>query len=185
MLFESLSLPGLTLITTKRYEDNRGFFCESFRADQFEAQIGTWRFVQDNHSKSEKRGTLRGMHFQRRPREQGKLVRVVRGAVLDVAADVRRGSPTYGKHVTVELNDANDRQLWIPPGFLHGFCTLSDETEVIYKVTDYYSPAHDACVAWNDPDLAIDWPVSPREAILSDRDAQAARLRDTELEFTF
>jgi dTDP-4-dehydrorhamnose 3,5-epimerase len=142
------------------------------------AAAGPVLFVQDNHSRSAQRHTLRGLHFQRPPRAQGKLVRVGRGAVLDVAVDVRHGSPHYGRHVVAELSDANGHQLWVPPGFLHGFVTLTDETDVLYKVTEYYSPDHDGAVRWNDPDIGIAWPADLSDPVLSAKDAAAPRLRD-------
>jgi dTDP-4-dehydrorhamnose 3,5-epimerase len=127
---------------------------------------------------SARKGTLRGLHFQKPPRAQGKLVRVLRGSIFDVAVDIRRGSPTYGRHVGVTLNATDGGQLWVPPGFLHGFCTLDDDTEVFYKVTSYYSPAHDAGVLWNDPALEIEWPVPPHAAFLSDKDQRHPRLAE-------
>lgn len=178
MLVETTILPGVLIITPKKHGDHRGFFSEVFRSDVFEAQAGPIRFVQDNHSRSAARGTLRGLHFQKPPRGQGKLVRVTRGAVLDVAVDIRQGSPTYGRHVAVELSEANWRQLWVPEGFLHGFCTLVDDTEVLYKVTDHYSPEHDAGVLWNDPDLGVAWPELEGGPVLSEKDRTAPRLRD-------
>ena len=141
--------------------------------------------MQDNHAFSASKGTVRGLHFQREPRAQGKLVRITRGAVLDVAVDVRHGSPTFGRYVAVELSAANWRQLWIPTGFLHGYCTLEDDTEIIYKVTDYYSATHDAGVLWNDPDLKISWPVNDADAVLSERDRVAPRLRDLPPMFSY
>lgn len=178
MVVDSTALDGLLILTPKRHEDLRGSFMETFRQDIFSAYAPGVAFVQDNHSVSSKRGTVRGLHFQRDPMAQGKLVRCTRGSILDVAVDVREGSPTYGQHVAVELSAANARQLWVPAGFLHGFCTLVDGAEVIYKVTSYYSPAHDAGVLWSDPDLAIAWPVAEGEAHLSPKDAAAPRLRD-------
>ena len=127
-----------------------------FRQDAFEAAAGPVAFVQDNHSRSQRKGVIRGLHYQAPPFAQGKLVRVTRGAVWDVIVDARRGSPTYGRHVGVELSDENWRQLWVPPGFLHGFCTLSEEVEFLYKVTAYYSAAHDGAVAFDDPALGVD-----------------------------
>ena len=176
MNIERLALEGPLLIEPKRIGDSRGFFSETFRADRFEAAAGPVRFVQDNHSLSARKDTVRGLHYQKAPRGQGKLVRVLRGAILDVAVDARHGSPTLGKHVVVELSADNWRQLYVPDGFLHGFCTLTDEVEVVYKVTDYYSPEHDAGVRWNDPDLSIDWPIA--EAIVSDKDRLAPLFRD-------
>lgn len=176
MNIERLALEGPLLIEPKRIGDSRGFFSETFRADRFEAAAGTVRFVQDNQSLSARRGTVRGLHYQKAPRGQGKLVRVLRGAILDVAVDARRGSPTFGRHVAIKLSEDNWRQLYVPDGFLHAFCTLTDNVEVAYKVTDYYSPEHDAGVRWNDPDLAIAWPVE--EAIVSEKDRNAPLFRD-------
>lgn len=176
MRIAPLELPGLLLVEPRAICDERGAFCETFRADLFEAAAGPARFVQDNQSRSKLKGTVRGLHYQKAPRGQGKLVRVLRGAVLDVAVDARRGSATFGRHVAIELSETNRRQLYVPDGFLHGFCTLVDDVEVAYKVTDYYSPAHDAGVRWNDPDLAIAWPIG--EAILSPKDARAPWFRD-------
>jgi dTDP-4-dehydrorhamnose 3,5-epimerase len=132
--------------------------------------------VQDNQSLSTSKGTVRGLHYQKTPRGQAKLVRVLRGAILDVAVDARPGSPTFGRHVAVELSEANWRQLFIPEGFLHGFCTLTETVEVTYKVTDYYSPAHDAGVRWNDPELSIAWPVT--DALVSEKDRTAPLFRE-------
>ncbi|MGL5137658.1 MAG: dTDP-4-dehydrorhamnose 3,5-epimerase, partial [Beijerinckiaceae bacterium] len=155
MKFERFDIPDLLLIEPSRHGDERGFFSEVFRADLFEAEVGPVRFVQDNHSRSAARGTIRGLHFQKEPKAQGKLVRVTRGAILDVAVDIRQGSPTFGRHVAVELSESNWSQLWVPAGFLHGFCTLVDDVEVLYKVTCPYSREHDAGVRWNDPEIGI------------------------------
>ena len=185
MKVEQTALPGAILITPNRFGDERGFFSEVFRADIFERDVGAFSFVQDNHSLSARQGTLRGLHYQKEPAAQGKLVRVTRGAILDVAVDIRHGSPMFGRHIAVELDAKAGRQLWVPPGFLHGFCTLTDETEVIYKVTSHYSAQHDAGVAWNDPDLAIAWPSFGQGYVLSQKDAIAPRLRDIGIQFTF
>lgn len=178
MNIETFDIAGPLLITPVRHGDARGFFSEVFRQDVFLKAAGPVDFVQDNHSLSARRGTLRGLHFQAPPAAQGKLVRVTRGAVLDVAVDIRKGSSTYGRHVAVELSAENWRQLWVPPGFLHGFLTLTDSTEFLYKVTSHYSPAHDGAVVWNDPDIGIDWPIPEAELTLSDKDRKAPRLRD-------
>jgi dTDP-4-dehydrorhamnose 3,5-epimerase len=171
-------LPDVLLIEPVRHADARGFFMESFRRDVFAAHVPGVSFVQDNHSMSVRAGTVRGLHYQRAPMAQGKLIRVSAGAVLDVAVDVREGSPTFGMHVAVELSADNAHQLWIPPGFLHGFCTLQDKTEVQYKVTCSYSAAHDGAVLWNDPGLDIAWPAIADAGLLSPKDAIAPRLRD-------
>jgi dTDP-4-dehydrorhamnose 3,5-epimerase len=173
MKIEKLALDGALLIEPKKIGDARGFFSETFRLDRFEELAGPTRFVQDNQSRSAKRGTVRGLHYQKAPRGQGKLVRVLRGAILDIAVDARTGSPTFGRHVAVELSEENWRQLYVPAGFLHGFCTLTDDVEVTYKVTDYYSPEHDAGVRWNDPAIGIVWPVDEDAAIVSDKDRTA------------
>ncbi|WP_284542570.1 dTDP-4-dehydrorhamnose 3,5-epimerase, partial [Pleomorphomonas sp. T1.2MG-36] len=160
MQFERSSLDGLFLVVPRRHGDARGYFVETFREDLFTAAVGSVHFVQDNQSMSAEVGTVRGLHFQLNPRAQGKLVRCLVGAILDVAVDIRRGSPTYGQHVKVELSADNGQQLWVPPGFAHGFCTLEPNTVIAYKVTDYYSPEHDRGLRWNDPALGIDWPVA-------------------------
>jgi dTDP-4-dehydrorhamnose 3,5-epimerase len=178
MQFTRLAIPDVVLIEPKRIGDARGSFTETFRQDRFTAEIGPVAFVQDNQSRSAQKGTIRGLHFQREPRAQGKLVRAISGAVLDVVVDIRAGSPGFGRFEAVELSAGNGRQLWIPPGFLHGFCTLTDDVELAYKVTDYYSPEHDAGVRWDDPDIAVPWPVKAAEAVLSDKDRKAPLLRD-------
>jgi dTDP-4-dehydrorhamnose 3,5-epimerase len=162
-------IPDVKIIEPTVFGDERGFFFESFNHAKFEAAIGrTINFVQDNHSKSVK-GVLRGLHYQRPPNPQGKLVRCVVGEVFDVAVDVRVGSPTYGQWVGVHLSAENKRQLWIPEGFAHGFYTLSDEAEFLYKTTNYYAPESDTCVIWNDPAIGIEWPLNG-EPILSGKD---------------
>lgn len=152
---------------------------ETYKEQEFNTAIGQdVSFVQDNHSLSTNKGTVRGLHFQSPPHAQGKLVRCVRGRIIDVAVDVRKTSPTYGQHVTVELSDYNSKQLWVPEGFLHGFATLEDATEVTYKVTNYYSPECDGNVLWNDTNLNINWGISNVEASLSDKDAAAPSFSD-------
>jgi len=178
MEVRNLELPDLALILPRRFVDDRGFFAETWSDRDFRTHVTDVGFVQDNHSKSTRRGTVRALHCQRPPAAQGKLVRVVRGSVLDVAVDIRRGSRGYGRTVAVKLDAAEGAELWVPPGFLHGFCTLEDDTEVLYKVTAYYSPADETGVLWNDPDLDIDWPVDATQAILSDKDRVLPRLRD-------
>jgi len=174
----SLDLPGPLLISTRRFGDERGFFLETYSARDFAALGIEESFVQDNHSLSAAVGTIRGLHFQLPPQAQAKLVRVLRGAILDVAVDLRRSSPTYGRHVAVELSAANGLQLYIPAGFAHGFCTLEPDTEVAYKVSAPYSPAHDRSLAWDDPDLALPWPFGAANVTLSEKDRGAPRLRD-------
>ena len=170
------ALPDVLIIETKVFGDDRGFFFESFNQKAFNQATGLQvDFVQDNHSRSA-RGVLRGLHYQLAPHAQGKLVRVVRGAVFDVAVDIRRSSPTFGRWVGVELSEENHRQLWIPPGFAHGFLTLTDSADFLYKTTAYYAPSHDRCIAWNDPDIGIDWPATGSEPLLSAKDAQGRPL---------
>jgi dTDP-4-dehydrorhamnose 3,5-epimerase len=170
MKVERLAVPDVILVVPDRYEDSRGFFSEVFSVARFEeAGIGL-PFVQDNQSLSRDRGTIRGLHCQVATRVQGKLVRCVRGAIWDVAVDARQGSPTYGRYAAAELSAENWAQLWVPPGFLHGFCTLVPDTEVLYKVTDLYDRGAERGVRWDDPDLALPWPVPPGEAVLSDKD---------------
>ncbi len=185
MHFENLSIPGLVLLTEKRIGDDRGYFSEVFRSDLFEEHVGPIRFVQDNQSLSAAQGTVRGLHFQREPKEQAKLVRCIAGALLDVAVDIRRGSPTYGKHVAVELTPQNGRQLWIPSGFAHGFVTLLPDTVISYKVTNYYSPEHDGGILWNDPAIGIDWPVAETAAVLSAKDRNQPLLADLQANFVY
>lgn len=170
MTFDTLPLSSLLLVTPKRHGDARGWFSEVFREDLFRQHAGDVHFVQHNQSYSAPKGTVRGLHFQLAPRAQGKLVRCPRGRVLDVAVDLRASSPTFGRHVAVELSAENGKQLWIPAGFAHGFCTLEDDCELAYLVTDYYSPEHDRGLRWNDPALGIDWPVDAASAVLSPKD---------------
>ncbi len=185
MKTEPLEIPDLLLLTPARLADPRGFFSETFRADAFAAHAVGVTFVQDNHAYSAQKGVLRGLHFQIPPRAQGKLVRCTRGAILDVAVDIRLGSPTYGRHVAVELSAANWRQIWVPPGFAHGYVTLEEGCEVVYKVTDYYAPECDRGIAWDDPALGIDWRISAGDAVLSDRDRKHPRLADAPASFQF
>ncbi len=178
MNVENLPLEGVLLLTPARFADSRGFFSETWSERRY-APLGIpGPFVQDNHSLSVQRGTIRGLHMQVAPSVQGKLVRCVRGAIWDVAVDVRLDSPTYGRHAAAELSAANWAQLWIPGGFLHGFCTLEPDTEVIYKVTSDYDRAAERGVIWNDPELALPWPVAADQAKLSDKDMILPRLRD-------
>ena len=163
-------MPDVKLITPRKLDDDRGFFAEVYNKAAFREAGIDLEFVQDNHSLSRERGVIRGLHFQRNPYAQAKLVRVLRGAVFDVALDLRRGSPTYGQHVTAILSADSFDQLLVPVGFAHGFCTLESNTEVFYKVTTHYAPDHDAGVLWNDPALGIEWPVAPQDALLSEKD---------------
>lgn len=173
MIVTATDIPGVLLLEPEVFADERGSFFESFNEAVFAAAVGSLvRFVQDNHSAS-RRHVLRGLHWQD-PHPQGKLVRAVRGAVFDVAADVRVDSPTFGRWVGVELTAENRRQLWIPPGFAHGYLALAD-ADVLYKATDFYAPAHEHCIAWDDPTLAIDWPLTA-PPIVSARDRRGDRL---------
>lgn len=152
------NIDGPVLITPKRFDDARGFFSETYNGEDFAKAGITSTFVQDNHSLTAERGTVRGLHFQAPPRAQDKLVRVTRGSMLDVIVDIRRGSPTYGQHLSTELNEDNWCQIFIPKGFAHGFCTLTPDTEVLYKTSDYWAPEAEGGIRWNDPDLKIAWP---------------------------
>lgn len=168
----STAIPDVKIFEPKVFGDSRGFFLESFNQKAFEEATGLKRyFVQDNHSKSS-RGVLRGLHYQLPPMEQGKLVRVIQGEVFDVAVDIRKSSPTFGQWVGIYLSAENKRQLWIPEGFAHGFLTLSDTAEFLYKTTNYYSSQHEEAIAWNDPDLNIQWPQVD-SIILSAKDEKA------------
>ncbi len=178
MEIRTFDIPGLVLFTPRKHGDARGFFSEVWREDVFRQHAGDVALVQDNHSWSASRGTLRGLHCQAPPMAQGKLVRAARGRVLDVSVDIRRGSPTFGRHVAVELSAANWAQLWIPEGFLHAFCTLEDDTDFLYKVSNHYSAQHDTGVVFDDPDLAISWPFPVAELTLSPKDKMLPRLRD-------
>jgi dTDP-4-dehydrorhamnose 3,5-epimerase len=175
-----LAIAEVVLIEPKVFGDARGFFFESFNQKAFNDATGTdHQFVQDNHSRSAK-GVLRGLHYQIQ-QPQGKLVRVVRGAVLDVAVDIRKSSPTFGQWVAEELSEDNHRQLWVPPGFAHGFVVLSEMAEFLYKTTDYYAPQFERCIAWDDPQLAIDWQLGGATPLLSAKDAAGLLLARAEL----
>ena len=171
-------IADVKLIVPRIHRDHRGFFSETYNKAGLAELGANLEFVQDNHSLSVERGVVRGLHFQIPPFAQDKLVRVIRGSVFDVAVDIRRGSPTYGKHVARVISAADWNQFLVPAGFAHGFCTLESNTEVIYKVTNYYSPEHDRGLFWNDPDLGIAWPVAENEAILSDKDKKQPRFQD-------
>jgi dTDP-4-dehydrorhamnose 3,5-epimerase len=180
MQVQSTSLPGVWLIEPRVFSDQRGFFFESFNQASFcrELQIDT-AFVQDNHSRSQ-RGVLRGLHYQIQ-QPQGKLVRVISGEIFDVAVDIRRHSPSFGQWVGYTLSADNFRQLWVPPGFAHGFLVLSEVAEVLYKTTDYYAPAHERSILWDDPDLAIDWPLGGKTPLLSAKDLAGSPLQTAEV----
>ncbi|TVT78569.1 MAG: dTDP-4-dehydrorhamnose 3,5-epimerase [Denitromonas halophila] len=179
MQVTATDLPEVMIIEPKVFGDARGFFLESFNAKAFAEATGVdLPFVQDNHSRSAQ-GVLRGLHYQIQ-QAQGKLVRVVRGAVFDVAVDVRRSSPNFGRWVGVELSEDNNRQLWVPPGFAHGFLVLSDSADFLYKTTDYYAPEHERSVLWNDPAIGIEWPLTG-EPLLSGKDKAGVLLKDAEV----
>jgi dTDP-4-dehydrorhamnose 3,5-epimerase len=178
MIVEPTAIPDVLLITPPRFLDDRGFFSETWNETRFAAAGIPGPFVQDNHAQSADRGVVRGLHLQIAPSAQGKLIRVVRGAIWDVAVDIRRHSPTYLRHAYVVLSAANWQQLWVPAGLLHGYCTLEPDTEVIYKVTAPYDRQAERGVVWNDPALAIPWPITPAEAILSDKDRVLPRLEE-------
>lgn len=177
--------PIPVLLATRRHADSRGWFTESYNARTLATHGIACRFVQDNQSMSTRKGTIRGLHFQMPPMAQAKLVRVIRGSVLDVAVDIRRGSPTYGKFVSAQLSADNGHQLYVPAGFAHGFCTLEDSTEVSYKVSEFYSPQHDAGLRWDDPQIAIPWPVEHRDAVVSGKDAEQPRLDEWQSVFSY
>ena len=165
-----LAIPEVCILKPVRHGDDRGFFSETYNSRVLAAAGLNEAFVQDNHAYSALPGTVRGLHFQIPPHAQAKLIRVVRGAIFDVAVDIREGSPSYGRHVSAIISAGAWNQIFIPAGFAHGLCTLEPDTEVIYKVTDYYSPSHDRGILWNDPALGIEWPVKEAEAIVSERD---------------
>lgn len=185
MKVESLSIPDVKRVMPTVHRDDRGFFCETFSSRALRDCGIDAVFVQDNHSLSVEPGVVRGLHFQTPPHAQGKLVRVARGSIVDVAVDIRVGSPTFGQHATQVLSAENFLQLWVPAGFAHGFCTLEPNTEVLYKVTDYYAPECDRGLAWDDPALAIDWRVATTAAVLSDKDQKHPRLADLDPVFTY
>ena len=180
--FRSLEIPDVILILPKIFEDERGFFKEIYKQSNFETFGIKEKFVQDNISFS-KKGVLRGLHYQKEPFAQGKLVARLRGRIFDVAVDIRKGSPYYGKWVAIELSEKNHRMLYIPPGFAHGFQVLSEEALVWYKCTAEYSPEHDAGIIWNDPEIGISWPIS--DPILSLKDANLPKLKDADNNFTY
>ena len=177
-------IPGVVIIEPRIFGDSRGYFFESFSEKNFVEKVAPVKFVQDNESKS-CYGVIRGLHFQKPPHAQSKLVRVVKGRVLDVAVDVRKGSPTFGKHVAVELTEDNHRQFFIPRGFAHGFAVLSEEAVFQYKCDNYYAPQSEGALAWDDPDLGIDWKIDPKDIILSAKDTAHPRLKDAQWLFDY
>ncbi len=178
-------IPDVILLTPRRYPDDRGWFAETYSTRAFAPVLGPMAFVQDNQAFSAARGTLRGLHFQRPPEPQAKLIRVLRGSIFDVTVDLRAGSPTYGRWAGVTLTAEAGEQLFVPHGFAHGYCTLEADTDVAYKVDGFYAPDCDAGLAWDDPDLAIDWPISRDEAILSDKDRRLPAFADFVSPFSY
>ena len=180
MEYKETAIKGVYVIEPRVFCDARGYFFEAWKQAEFEKYIGKVDFVQDNESKSSY-GVLRGLHYQKGDSSQAKLVRVIKGKVLDVAVDVRRSSPTFGQHVMVELSEENKRQFFIPRGFAHGFLVLSDEAIFTYKVDNPYAPQSEAGICWNDPALGINWPIDPKEVLTSEKDLKAPLLKDAEL----
>lgn len=179
MEYIETAIKGVYVIEPRVFNDARGYFFEAWKQAEFEEHIGKVDFVQDNESKSS-RGVLRGLHYQKGEFSQAKLVRVIKGCVLDVAVDIRKSSPTFGQHVMVELSDENKRQFFIPRGFAHGFLVMSDEAIFTYKVDNVYAPQADAGIRWNDPDLGIEWPIDPKEVLTSEKDLKQPLLKDAE-----
>lgn len=184
MNIEATHLEGVKILTPRRFGDSRGWFSETWNAQVLSEAGLDLGFVQDNHSFSAQRGTLRGLHYQRPPRAQDKLVRCTRGVIFDVAVDIRRGSPTFGQWTSVELSAENGRQLLVPKGFLHGFMTLTEDCEVQYKCTDLYAPECDGAILWNDPAIGVDWPLDV-EPVLSAKDIAAQRLDEMDNPFAW
>ena len=179
MEYEETSIKGVWILTPKVFNDNRGYFFEAWKKSDFEAHVGKVDFIQDNESKSSY-GVLRGLHYQKGEYSQAKLVRVIKGKVLDVAVDLRKSSPTFGKHVMVELSEDNKRQLFIPRGFAHGFLVLSPEAVFTYKVDNIYAPAHEASIRWNDPQIGINWPIDQKDVVTSPKDLEGKDFQDAD-----
>ena len=177
MEYEETDIKGVWVLTPKVFNDNRGYFFEAWKKSDFEAHVGKVDFIQDNESKSSY-GVLRGLHYQKGTYSQAKLVRVIKGKVLDVAVDLRKSSPTFGKHVMVELSEDNKRQLFIPRGFAHGFLVLSPEAIFTYKVDNIYAPAHEASIRWNDPQIGINWPIDQKDVVTSPKDLEGKDFKD-------
>ncbi|GAC1431380.1 MAG: dTDP-4-dehydrorhamnose 3,5-epimerase [Burkholderiaceae bacterium] len=185
MQFQTLAVTGPVVIQPQRVGDARGYFAETFRADLFAREVQPAILVQDNESLSARVGTVRGLHFQSDPFAQGKLVRCTAGALFDVVVDIRVGSPTFGEWVSVEISAENGQQLWVPPGFAHGFCTLQPNTVISYKVTAYYSAGHDKGLAWDDPSIGVTWPDCADHDTLSAKDRVQPKLADLPAYFTY
>lgn len=177
MRYTETSIKGVWIIEPQVFNDPRGYFFEAWKQEEFEKNVGKVNFIQDNESKSSY-GVLRGLHYQKGEYSQAKLVRVIKGCVYDVAVDIRKDSPTFGKHVMVELSEDNKRQLFIPRGFAHGFLVKSEEAIFTYKVDNVYAPAHEAGILWNDPTIGIEWPIEEKDVLLSDKDRKAPTLEE-------
>jgi dTDP-4-dehydrorhamnose 3,5-epimerase len=180
MEYRKTEIDGVYILEPRVFNDDRGYFFEAWKKEDFEEHVGKVDFIQDNESKSSY-GVLRGLHYQKENYSQAKLVRVIKGKVLDVAVDIRKSSPTFGKHVMVELSDENKRQFFIPRGFAHGFLVLSDEAIFTYKVDNIYASQHEASIRWNDEDINIKWPIAPEDVVTSEKDLKASSLKDAEL----
>ena len=180
MEYRKTEIDGVYILEPRVFNDARGYFFEAWKKEEFEEHVGKVDFIQDNESKSSY-GVLRGLHYQKGNYSQAKLVRVIKGKVLDVAVDIRKSSPTFGKHVMVELSDENKRQFFIPRGFAHGFLVLSDEAVFTYKVDNIYAPQHEASIRWNDEDINIQWPIDIKDVVTSEKDLKASSLKNAEL----
>ena len=180
MEYIETEIEGVYIIEPRVFNDARGYFMEAWKQAEFEEHVGPVHFIQDNESKSSY-GVLRGLHYQKGDSSQAKLVRVIKGRVVDVAVDIRKSSPTFGQHVMVELSEDNKRQFFIPRGFAHGFLVLSDEAIFMYKVDNAYAPQQDAGIRWNDPQLGIEWPIDPKDVLTSEKDLKQPLLKDAEL----
>ena len=180
MEYKQTDIKGVFIIEPRVFQDARGYFFEAWKDEEFQQKVGKIKFIQDNESKSSY-GVLRGLHYQKGEYSQAKLVRVIKGKVLDVAVDIRKSSPTFGKYVMVELSEENKRQLFIPRGFAHGFLVLSDEAIFTYKVDNVYAPQHEASIRWNDEQIHIEWPIDSKDVLTSEKDLKAYSLQDAEL----
>lgn len=180
MEYKQTDIKGVFIIEPRVFQDARGYFFEAWKDEEFQQKVGKIKFIQDNESKSSY-GVLRGLHYQKGEYSQAKLVRVIKGKVLDVAVDIRKSSPTFGKYVMVELSEENKRQLFIPRGFAHGFLVLSDEVIFTYKVDNVYAPQHEASIRWNDEQIHIEWPIDSKDVLTSEKDLKACSLQDAEL----
>jgi dTDP-4-dehydrorhamnose 3,5-epimerase len=185
MRIETTAIEGIVAITPPRFGDHRGYFCEVFKGAWFRENVADVTFIQDNESLSAQTGTVRGLHFQIPPFAQGKLVRCLAGRIMDVVVDIREGSPSFGKWLSLELSPENGMQLWVPAGFAHGFATLEPNSVISYKVTAPYSPQHDRGIAWNDPAIGIRWPFDERDMVSSDKDKTLPRLTDLPSHFSY